>query len=49
MIKNMCMIKFDILANKGMGYNKGKIEKKFNDSTCFVLRKSYLTFELQYK
>lgn len=24
----MCMIKFDILANKGMGYNKGKIEKK---------------------
>lgn len=28
MIKNMCMIKFDILANKGMGYNKGKIEKK---------------------
>lgn len=48
MIKNMCMIKFDILANKGMGYNKGKIEKK-NDSTCFVLQKSYLTFELQYK
>lgn len=28
MIKNMCMIKFDILVNKGMGYNKGKIEKK---------------------
>lgn len=28
MIKNMCMIKFDILANKGMGYNKGKIENK---------------------
>lgn len=28
MIKNMCMIKFDILANKGMGYNTGKIEKK---------------------
>ena len=28
MIKNMCMIKFDIPANKGMGYNKGKIEKK---------------------
>lgn len=22
------MIKFDILANKGMGYNKGKIAKK---------------------
>ena len=38
MIKNMCMIKFDILANKGMGYNTGKIEKKKSFYGFFVTK-----------